>query len=364
MQFYEAILYNLFSYTGFWNFPKTSDIVAQYIYESHFRYNSAFEPNYILKKNISTISKNKSEVNSVELKPRYNYYWNNVVICDALSCCAIEGVGDYYPFGMVMPGRTFSSNQYRYGYQGSEKDNEITGADGSHITTHFRQLDTRIARWWGVDPKASSMPWQSPYVSMDNNPILYNDPLGDWVEGEGFFRNVFNSDNKIKAQNDATKHGVKAEKINGDWTVSYNEGVSKRINGHTFEGSASVTKVFNKSNNNNELGEAVNFIDRGVKKAIDNGLAPLDNIDTGEGSMPHKACKLVAAPILNAHPAIAIPLSLRKIVTGKDEFNTKLSKGQRYIAAPLSIILTVPGVAPGGDLGGYIINKTVNEATK
>ena len=90
---------------------------------------------------------------------------------------------DYYAGGSLMPGRNFNSNSYRFSYQGSEMDNEITGQTGSHITTFFRENDTRILRWWSVDPKSSEMPWESPYMSMGGNPILYNDPLGDiiWI---------------------------------------------------------------------------------------------------------------------------------------------------------------------------------------
>lgn len=55
------------------------------------------------------------------------------------------------------------------------------GTENSY-TTEFRQLDPRIGRWLSLDPKASEMPWQSPYVSMDNNPIWYNDPLGDKIK--------------------------------------------------------------------------------------------------------------------------------------------------------------------------------------
>ena len=76
-----------------------------------------------------------------------------------------------------MPQRSFTSNEYDYGYQGSEKDNEITNVEGAHVTTYFRELDTRIGRWWAVDP--IFLPWQSPYSSMDNNPIWYNDPMGN-----------------------------------------------------------------------------------------------------------------------------------------------------------------------------------------
>ena len=87
---------------------------------------------------------------------------------------------NYYPGGSVLPGRSYSSNSYRYGYQGSEKDDEITGVTGAHITTHFRELDTRLLRWWSTDPKANAS--ESPYMSMGGNPLWNNDPLGDTVK--------------------------------------------------------------------------------------------------------------------------------------------------------------------------------------
>ena len=94
---------------------------------------------------------------------------------------------DYYPFGSPLIGRhtvQTSSNldqngkkAYRFGYQGSEKDFEITNVTGTHVTTYFREIDTRLGRMWSNDP--AFQPWQSPYSSMDNNPIMYNDILGD-----------------------------------------------------------------------------------------------------------------------------------------------------------------------------------------
>lgn len=78
---------------------------------------------------------------------------------------------------MQMPGRYFSSDGYRYGYQGSEMDNELKG-NGNFYTTFYRGLDPRVARWITIDPMANKFPWQSPYISMDNNPILLTDVLG------------------------------------------------------------------------------------------------------------------------------------------------------------------------------------------
>lgn len=71
-----------------------------------------------------------------------------------------------------------NSTGYRYGYQGSEMDNEVKG-EGNSYTTHFRQLDPRLGRWLSYDPKATA--WESPYVSMGNNPIINNDMLGDTI---------------------------------------------------------------------------------------------------------------------------------------------------------------------------------------
>lgn len=88
-------------------------------------------------------------------------------------------IKDYHTFGSIMPGRSFSANTYNYGYQGSLKDDEIKGS-GNSYSTFYRELDTRGGRWWSIDPKTKA--WESPYVSMGNNPIWFNDPLGDDIK--------------------------------------------------------------------------------------------------------------------------------------------------------------------------------------
>jgi RHS repeat-associated protein len=90
----------------------------------------------------------------------------------------VTSISDYYPFGAPIHGRGYSSETYRFGFNTQEKDDEIKG-EGNSYTTEFRKLDPRLGRWLSIDPKASSMPWQSPYCSMDNNPIWFNDVLGD-----------------------------------------------------------------------------------------------------------------------------------------------------------------------------------------
>jgi RHS repeat-associated protein len=82
---------------------------------------------------------------------------------------------DYYPFGMQMPGRSFSSgSKYRYGFNGQEKSTEI---NESSYTAEFWQYDARLGRRWNVDPVTKTH--ESPYACFSNNPIINVDPHGD-----------------------------------------------------------------------------------------------------------------------------------------------------------------------------------------
>ncbi|MBK6730823.1 MAG: N-acetylmuramoyl-L-alanine amidase [Bacteroidetes bacterium] len=84
-----------------------------------------------------------------------------------------------YPFGMLTPGRIWSAgSEYRFGFGGFEKDDEVKGS-GDSYTTLFRQYDPRIGRWLSPDPKMAKYPDWSPYNFAFNNPINITDPLGD-----------------------------------------------------------------------------------------------------------------------------------------------------------------------------------------
>jgi len=78
---------------------------------------------------------------------------------------------------MAMPGRNWKSttDKYRYGYQGSEINIETDNGAGNQYTTEFRQLDSRFGRWFSPDPVFQ--PHQSPYNSMNGDPVNLNDPL-------------------------------------------------------------------------------------------------------------------------------------------------------------------------------------------
>lgn len=96
----------------------------------------------------------------------------------------IISYNNYYPFGMVQPGRHGNTKDYRYGFNGMEMDNEIkedpTSGEigiGNSYSTEFRMMDPRLGRWWSLDPifRADI----SMYAVMSNDPIARIDPQGD-----------------------------------------------------------------------------------------------------------------------------------------------------------------------------------------
>ncbi|MCK5776091.1 MAG: RHS repeat-associated core domain-containing protein [Bacteroidales bacterium] len=114
---------------------------------------------------------------------------------------------DYYPFGMVMPGRSFSSDQYKYGFNGMEKDDEMKGS-GNSYDFGARIYDSRLGRWLAVDPllKASL----SSYQFGVGNPISFIDPDGNtefycnnkWIGSDGQDNNLVAkvTDRKVKRE--------------------------------------------------------------------------------------------------------------------------------------------------------------------
>jgi len=118
-----------------------------------------------------TVDDRKLPIDTTSTPNVENYYVANVVNSQ-----------DYYPFGMIEPGRQFAilaDSSYGYGYQGSMKDNNIYGKNNAYATKN-RELDDRAGRWWSIDPKSTA--WESPYVSMGDNPVWHNDPYGSSVE--------------------------------------------------------------------------------------------------------------------------------------------------------------------------------------
>ena len=120
-------------------------------------------------------------------RKQFVYYSGNVPI----SVPYTVTYTDYYPFGFPMPGRSYYNGGYRYFFNGQEADNEVLG-EGGLAGYEFREYDTRLGRWWGVDRKAAKYPSLSPYQFCAGNPIWMKD-----VDGSDFVVVIDNSgDNK------------------------------------------------------------------------------------------------------------------------------------------------------------------------
>ncbi|MBQ6157360.1 MAG: hypothetical protein IJK22_12275, partial [Bacteroidales bacterium] len=59
---------------------------------------------------------------------------------------------------------------YRYFFNGQEADNEVLGEGALHAF-EYRMNDTRIGRFWSVDPLAGKFPWNSTYAFAENRVV-------------------------------------------------------------------------------------------------------------------------------------------------------------------------------------------------
>ena len=73
-----------------------------------------------------------------------------------------------------MPNKQITDGNYRYNFQGQEKDPE-TGMEAFEL----RLWDGRLGRWLSVDPAGEFF---SPYLGMGNNPVSETDPTGGSTE--------------------------------------------------------------------------------------------------------------------------------------------------------------------------------------
>jgi len=88
----------------------------------------------------------------------------------------ITSANDYFPFGSSMPGRSYNSGEYRYGFNGMEKDDEVKG-QGNSLDFGARIYDSRIGRWLSLDPLMQAH--ESGYAFVADNPIIYVDRYGE-----------------------------------------------------------------------------------------------------------------------------------------------------------------------------------------
>jgi YD repeat-containing protein len=90
---------------------------------------------------------------------------------------------DYYPFGMQLPERKYSTpnSNYRYGFNGQEKSDDVTVGN---YTAMYWEYDSRIGRRWNEDPVLKE--FESPYLCFSGNPIWFSDINGDDPNPPGY----------------------------------------------------------------------------------------------------------------------------------------------------------------------------------
>ncbi|UTW66278.1 RHS repeat-associated core domain-containing protein [bacterium SCSIO 12643] len=86
----------------------------------------------------------------------------------------VISAADYYAFGSLMPMRNASTDDYRYGFNGMEKDDEVKGT-GNSLDFGARIYDPRVGRWLSLDPLMAKYLGMSPYNFVGNSPIKFVD---------------------------------------------------------------------------------------------------------------------------------------------------------------------------------------------
>jgi len=119
----------------------------------------------------------------------------------------VTTASEYYPFGMQMPGRSYNSGDYRYGFIGAENDPEISGR-GNSQNHEFRQYNPRLGKYMSLDPLAPDYPWNSPFAYAENRVIDGIDLEGREYESMTTF--WMEHDNKALLKNEMTEEEWKA----------------------------------------------------------------------------------------------------------------------------------------------------------
>ncbi|MCB9032781.1 MAG: hypothetical protein H6553_03000 [Chitinophagales bacterium] len=123
------------------------------------------------------------------------------------------------------------SNDYLFGFNGMERDDEIKG-QGNSYDFGARIYDSRLGKFMSIDPLTSKYPYYSPYLFAGNKPIMAIDNEG---KEENYLNAVKNSVEKSAAlqqfKQDSPNKGVPhaPENSNFDLNLSFGSDFNKSL---------------------------------------------------------------------------------------------------------------------------------------
>ena len=164
---------------------------------------------------------------------------------------------------------------HSYGFNGQEKDDEVSGA-GNSMSSSFWQYDTRLGRRWNIDPVIKHH--ESSYSAFSNNPIIFVDPEGntDYYSARGNWIGTDGIDNGKKQMvlTNSTESVIREATKNGN-NIGMNEYVYHDI---VDVPSSGVIKAFDNAYKTAET----NFKETSVVVGVDKDGQPLTSIKEGE----------------------------------------------------------------------------------
>jgi RHS repeat-associated protein len=266
--------------------------------------------------------------------------------------------------------RTYSATAYRFGFNGKEQDDQVSGA-GNCIAFEARIYDPRLGKFFSPDPLEMIFVWQSTYVFAANNPIALIDFLG---MGSG-------DSKQIKKQE--IKSGQTPGQVAKDAGMTLKEMASLPENKSIYTGKDySYEELWNKDNWSFQAGGEVNVYDRSNSKNIPEKTEPkLPSISVYEsdpaGTDGMGILDVILAPIFEytaqkldelgvknqrAKSLIMItPIVVATILTKRPYVKT-LAKTTSSLVETASVILKPGGMYIGTQVGKNVAIRTVTQA--
>ncbi len=208
---------------------------------------------------------------------------------------------DMYPGGMPLPGRNFNSPNYKHGFNGMLKDDEISGS-GNMYTAEFWEYDPRTIRRWNLDPVY--YPWQSRYSCFNDNPIIFVDPFG--LFGTRKEAKEYKKENKLKGRvrlNQDKTYSIDDKKAGTSIYKDPKYGILKatlitakrpddktltpwQLGAEWLSGTGAKSRDFGEGDNITEMYKQHEHVDQ-TRQLVINQLSQSNGQNTAEGSNPY-----------------------------------------------------------------------------